>query len=167
MRRFYLPPDQWPDDWLEGQPGALVGDEAHHCRRVMRVECGDEIEVIDGAGRSARVRVERFTGGRVELAALEPPQMLARPSPRVHLACAVAKGKNLDLVIQKATELGVDRITPLITERTIARPGSGGQPAGKLAKWQRIGIESTKQCGRKWLPQIVDPVDLAEPPSEL
>ena len=154
MRRFYLP----PDDWLDGWPCALEGDEAHHCRRVMRVERGDEIEVIDGAGRSARVRVDKFAGKRVELVGIGEPAFVPRPNPLVHLACAIPKGKNIDLVIQKATELGVDRLTPVITERTIARPGTGNQLSGKLEKWQRIGLESTKQCGRRWLPEIMEPV---------
>ena len=154
MRRFYLA----PEDWLDGQPGALTGAEAHHCRRVIRVASGDEIEVIDGIGRSACVRVEGFTGDRVELAPLGPVQTAVKPRPGIHLACAIAKGRNIELVIQKATELGVDRITPVITERTIARPVGHRQSQDKCQKWRRIALESTKQCGRRWLPEIMNPM---------
>lgn len=158
MRRFYLP----PDEWVDGRPCALVGDEAHHCRKVARVVEGDEVEVIDGAGRSARARVRGYGSGCVDLEVLGAPQTHPRGQPVVHLAFAVPKGKNIELVIQKATELGVDRITPLITERTIVRPGKTDQSGAKLRKWQRISMESIKQCGRKWLPEITLPVPWRE-----
>jgi 16S rRNA (uracil1498-N3)-methyltransferase len=74
---------------------------------------------------------------------------------RIVLAQAVPKGKNMDLIIQKATELGAAEIAPLLSERTVVRiEDEQGEAEAKRAKWQAIAIEAAKQCGQNWLPTI-------------
>jgi len=137
MHRFFLPN---LDSLL------LTDEEAHHCRDVFRLCSGDIIEAFDGRGNAARCRIESLTKREVRLAALE--QRSVPPLPcRITLAAAVIK-KNFDYIIQKATELGVTGIAPLITERTIVR-------ADKTPRWTEIALEACKQCGNNWLPAIV------------
>jgi len=137
MHRFHLPNLDAP---------ALTGEEAHHARDVFRLCSGDEIEVFDGRGNVARCRIEALTKGEVRLAALE--RRVAPPLPcRITLAAAVIK-KNFDFVVQKATELGVAAIVPLVTGRTIVR-------ADKTPRWTEIALEACKQCGNNWLPEIL------------
>lgn len=123
----------------------LTGEEAHHCRDVFRLCSGDEIEVFDGRGNAVRCRIVSLTKREVRLAALERRSSAPLPC-RITLAAAVIK-KNFDFIVQKATELGVAGIVPLITERTIVR-------ADKTPRWTEIALEACKQCGNNWLPAI-------------
>jgi len=158
MPRFLLPPEAWTEDGLV----VLTGDEARHCCQVLRVRIGDEIILFDGAGRSARATVSNVTSREVQ-ARLGDVVSVQRPKPDLHLATAIPKGKTMDLVIQKATELGVDRITPLVTEHTVARPDKGGRDGDrKREKWQRVALEASKQCGRDWVPEVAGPTTLDE-----
>jgi 16S rRNA (uracil1498-N3)-methyltransferase len=75
----------------------------------------------------------------------------------VILAQAIPKGKAMDLIVQKAVELGVAEIQPLVTRHTVARPD-----ARKAQKWQRVALEACKQCGQDWLPQVREPLEFAD-----
>ena len=147
--RFYIPPDHWAGFHLEG-------DEAHHCSRVMRKSVGDVVEVFDGAGRRAQAGIAGIEGGSVLLekhreVCAEPP------APRVTLGIAIPKGKTMELVVQKAVELGVACIQPLVTEHTVVRVDD---VARKQAKWQRVALEACKQCGQDFLPRVEGPQPL-------
>jgi len=157
MARFYLPPDRWSEGTL-----VLEGDEARHGTQVLRLKQGDELALFDGHGKSVACHLEAIEGrGRIFCVPNGEVQLEQAPTTQLHLAPALLKGKNLDLVLQKATELGVDRITPLITDRTVARPDSRDL-ARKREKWQRTVLEAAKQCGRNWLPEICDPITATE-----
>jgi 16S rRNA (uracil1498-N3)-methyltransferase len=78
---------------------------------------------------------------------------------RIVLAQAIPKGKNMELIIQKATELGVAEIVPLISDRTIVRL-SAEESSQRREKWQRVAMEACKQCGQNWLPKVHEPVTL-------
>ena len=121
----------------------------------MRLRAGDECEVFDGAGQAARVQVLSGHGSSmtVQVQELLPP---TPPVAGITLALAVPKGNNMDLIVQKAVELGVSRIVPLITERTIVRL-SGKDAAAKADKWRRTVLEACKQCGVNTLPVVEEP----------
>ena len=130
-------------------PLTLTGEEAHHCRDVFRLCSGDEVEVFDGRGNAIRCRIEAVNKGEVRLVALE--RRSTPPLPvRITLAAAIPK-KNMDLIVQKATELGVAEVVPLLTERTVVRETK------KTDRWREIALESCKQCGNNWLPEIQPP----------
>jgi 16S rRNA (uracil1498-N3)-methyltransferase len=131
----------------------LTGEEAHHCRDVLRLQTGDELELFDGRGNAVRCRVGEMSKREVQLTALERRNIPALPVG-VTLAVAVIK-KNMDFIVQKATELGVAAIVPVVTERTIARPD-------KSTRWREIALEACKQCGNNWLPEIAEPVSLKD-----
>src|SRR5690606_26016523 len=102
--RFYLSAARWTPGSL-----ALEGEEAHHCLDVMRCRVGDRVDVFDGKGRECEARLVDARRGSVTLeAGAERHQ--PRPMPLITLAQAIPKGKNMDLIVQKATELGVGRI---------------------------------------------------------
>lgn len=159
MARFFLPPSAW------GSAPALTGDEAKHLSQVLRIRPGDSVEVFDGDGRRAAAEVLQVSRHQVALrlgeAAVSPP-----PTPTITLAQAIPKGKNMDLIVQKAVELGVSCLRPLVTRRTIVQPGDG-----KSDKWRRIALEACKQCGQDRLPTVGEPLAfdqwIHEPPAGL
>ncbi|MDB6132354.1 MAG: rsmE [Verrucomicrobiales bacterium] len=153
LHRFYIPPAQW-------NPSAPVLDEAEsrHAAEVLRLKPGDAVSVFNGEGIQAEARISRLGKREVALEITET-RSTTPPAARLLLAQAVPKGKNMDLVLQKATELGASGLIPLLTERTVVRL-SPEEAADKQDKWQRIVIEACKQCGQNFLPQVHRPVGL-------
>lgn len=155
MDRFYIPPDTWNDEEL-----VLRGEEAHHCARVMRKQVGDEIEVFNGEGHWSRGAISSVSREEVRLQASESG-LTAPLSPVLTLAQAIPKGKNMELIVQKSVELGVARLVPLVTSHTIVRLGDK-ESERKRDKWQRIALETCKQCGQNYLPQVERPQRLPD-----
>lgn len=149
MHRFYIPSSEWKDDAL-----TLTGDEAKHCSRVMRAREGDKIEIFDGLGHAAICRIKAIDRGQVHCQILSR-EATSPPAHPITLCQAIPKGGNMELIVQKAVELGVSTIQPLITTNTVARPESAEK---KNAKWQRIALEACKQCGQNHLPEIKLPM---------
>lgn len=146
MARFFLAPEHW------GAAAALTGDEAKHAAQVLRLRRGDRITVFDGAGRSAPAEIRDVSKSEIRLSLGEVVQ---RPPlrPRIHLVQAVPKGKTMDLIVQKAVELGVASIQPLITRRTVVQVEADDADR-KSSKWQRVALEACKQCGQDLLPEV-------------
>lgn len=154
MDRFHIAPGEWSGERL-----VLRGDEAHHCLRVMRKEVGEQVMAFDGAGRWAVAELTETGGGEVVLRVVEAGREEAL-RPELVLLVAIPKGKTMDLIVQKAVELGVAVIQPLVTERTVVRLEEKG--AGKKReKWQRVALEACKQCGQNTLPAVREPMGLA------
>ena len=153
MRRFYLPPPECSSDRL-----VLTGGEARHAAAVLRVKAGDEIVVLDGAGLELTCRVESATPKKVQLIVREKTS--SPPPPwRITLVQAIPKGKMLEAIIQKATELGVWRIVPLLSQRVTTHL-EGESVEHKAEKWRQTAVEAIKQCGQRWLPQVESPLTL-------
>ena len=153
--RFYLPPEDWQDAAV-----SLRDEEAHHCRDVMRCTVGEQITIFDGCGRQANAEITNLAKKEVSMRLLDVTK--TRPLPaQITLGQAIPKGKNMDLIIQKATELGATRIVPLLSTNTVVRLNDK-EKIRKQQKWQRVAIEACKQCGQNWLPQIGLPVSPAE-----
>ena len=157
MHRFYIPPSEW-------NPGAdalaLGGPEAHHCHDVMRCQVGDQIIAFDGEGTEAVGNITASAKSQVDFE-IESVTKTEPPPARITLCQAIPKGKNMELIVQKATELGVAEIVPLITEHTVIRLNRKAA-AKKQARWQRTAIEACKQCGQNHLPKIAPPRRLEE-----
>jgi 16S rRNA (uracil1498-N3)-methyltransferase len=147
MSRFLLPPAAWQTN------PSLTGDEARHLSQVLRIRPGETITVFDGCGRRAQAEVLTVSRDQV-LLALGPAESPPPPLPAITLVQAIPKGKNMDLIVQKAVELGVAKIQPLVTRHTIVQPGER-----KSDKWRRNALEACKQCGQDTLPEITDPLD--------
>ena len=146
MPRFLLPAAAWLD------APALTGDEARHLSQVLRIKPGAAITVFDGCGNRASAEVLTVTRDHVALR-LDAAQTTPVTRPAITLAQAIPKGKNMDLIVQKAVELGIAAIQPLVTRHTVVHPGDG-----KSDKWRRIALEACKQCGQDTLPAIAEPL---------
>ena len=133
------------------QPGQrrLEGPQARHLVRVLRIRAGEQITVFDGTGFEADAIVKAVEGADVELAIGELRAARSEPATAVVLATAVPKGERFDWLVEKGTELGVARLIPLITERSVVVPGTA-----KLERLQKKVIEASKQCGRSKLMEI-------------
>jgi 16S rRNA (uracil1498-N3)-methyltransferase len=152
MHRFYIPPARWDVNALQ-----LDESESHHCLHVLRLEPGDKAVVFNGQGQEATVQIT--AGGSKHQVHLQTLHK-AKSAPlacRLTLAQAVPKGKNMDLIVQKATELGAAVIAPLLCERTVTRLEGGESAAAKQTKWQAVVIEAAKHCGQNWLPEVAAP----------
>src|SRR2546425_12429054 len=110
MHRFFLPNLQEP---------ALSPEEAHHALNVLRLKVGDTSNVFDGRGHEAQARITEIAKDSVRLAILQQSDTPALPC-RITLAQAIPK-KNMDLIVQKATELGVACIVPLVSDRSVVK----------------------------------------------
>src|SRR6266699_1781184 len=155
MHRFYI----FPENWNQGTI-ALTGSEAHHARDVLRIRLGEKLVLFNGRGREMTAEVVDLGGNEVGLRKLheaETPPLRCR----IVLGQAIPKGKNMELIVQKAVEIGAAEIAPIISDRTVVQVDSESA-AQKEAKWQQIAIEAAKQCGQNWLPRVHVPKKLPE-----
>src|SRR6266704_3243924 len=155
MHRFYLSPEHWDPSAL-----TLRGTEAHHARDVLRMRRGERAVLFNGRGREVTAEVVDLARDEIRLRKLhetETPPLRCR----ITLAQAIPKGKNMDLIVQKAVEIGAAEIAPLISERTIVDLDTK-EAEQKKAKWQQIAIEAAKQCGQNWLPTVHAPRKLKD-----
>lgn len=162
MHHFYLSPSHCRSATL-----LLTGREAHHALHVLRIRCGEPVTVLDGEGQKCECEVQEMARDQVALTVLA--RLSVPPLPfQTTLIQAIPKGKLIENIIQKATELGVFRIVPLMAQRTVARIDHD-EESQKLAKWRLVAIEATKQCGSAWLPRVEEPVTVeqfvARPPT--
>ncbi len=153
-RRFHAPPSAFADQTI-----TLAADEARHLRDVLRLKSGDEVYVFNGIGREFRCTVSTAKRDSAELrieAEVEP----AKPESQLQLNLCVAllKGEKFDLVVQKATELGVTKVVPLITRYADIHLRDEADATKRVARWQRIALEAAKQSGRAFVPEISAPV---------
>ena len=154
MHRFYISPENWSPDAL-----ALTGSEAHHARDVLRMKRRDKLVLFNGRGREITAEIVDL-GDEIRLQKLheaETPPLRCR----IVLGQAIPKGKNMELIVQKAVEIGAAEIAPIISDRTVVQVYSGSA-AQKQAKWQQIAVEAAKQSGQNWLPRVHAPRKLAE-----
>ena len=157
-RRFYAPPSAFAPD---GAGVVLSDEESRHLRDVLRLRAGDEAHVFDGEGREFAC-VVAAPGGRREPSRLEVRASASPPSPEsplsLTLAVALLKGEKFDLVVQKATELGVSRIVPVMTKRADVRPRDERDASARVERWRRLALEAAKQSGRAVVPSVGVPV---------
>ena len=150
MPRFYIPPHAWNPDQLALDPG-----ESHHALDVLRMKAGDRATVFNGQGAEATVELASVEKGKIALRKISASKS-APLACALTLGQAVPKGKNMDLIVEKATELGAAGIVPLLSERTVVR-ADADEAIGKRDKWQRVAIEAAKQCGQNWVPDVAKP----------
>lgn len=155
MHRFYIAPEDWQPDSL-----CLTDSEAHHCRNVLRLEKGDKVVLFDGRGREITAEIASTESAQIQLRKLHEAQT-PRLRCRITLGQAIPKGKNMDLIVQKAVEIGAAEIVPILSDRTIVRLDEESA-ASKQEKWQTVAIEAAKQCGQNWLPEVKTPQSLAQ-----
>ena len=152
MHRFYPDPARVTDG-LE----YLTKEDARHALKVLRLREGDRVEMLTEGGRWI-AGIDGIRGEEVALRKLEPLPS-TEPSLQVTLFQGLPKADKMDLIVQKATELGVSRIVPLAMERSVTRIAPADS-ARKTERWQKIAREAGKQSGRCLLPEVALPVSL-------
>jgi len=151
MHRFHLPPEQCRGSFLD-----LTGREAHHGLHVLRLRRGDTVVVLDGAGTELLCEALELGRDTVRLA-VRQRNIVPPPPCKITLAQAIPKGKLFDAIIQKASELGVARVVPLLSERVVTQL-SAEKSEGRIEHWRMTAVEAIKQCGSAWLPRVDGPL---------
>jgi len=159
--RFYVPVEagEGGTALAAGREVALPAGEAHHAAHVLRLRAGDAVVLFDGRGTAARGRIARIARGEAVVGVEEVGPTLAPPGPAIHLGFAVPKGRRLDWLLEKATELGVASLEPVLLARSVA----GGREAseGKRDRWLGHVVSAAKQADLAHLPRLAPPASLA------
>ncbi|MBN1587853.1 MAG: 16S rRNA (uracil(1498)-N(3))-methyltransferase [Candidatus Omnitrophica bacterium] len=152
MHRVFVPPQS-----ISFDRACVQGPRCHHLLRVLRLKEGAGLIVFDGRGSEYPGKLIRAEREWVEIE-LGPRREVSSGNTEIVLVQAVPRLSRMDWVIEKATELGVGRIHPVLSRRSVARPSSLGN---KLARWRRIAVEASRQSGRTLIPELVEIEDFA------
>jgi len=150
--------------YVEGalQPGSMVDlarETGAHLAKVLRARSGDELVLFNGDGREFIGTIDAVRGSRVS-ASIGAARIIDRESPcRLTLIQCVPRGDRMDFIVQKATELGVARIVPVLSQRSVVRLDAA-QSASKQAHWRAVAVSACEQCGRNRLPTVEAPQPL-------
>ena len=156
--RFYIEPT------MNLQTGAriqLTGPEAEHLIRSLRKRSGDQVILFNGEGGEYTGRIDNVSPGKVTIVIESVVIRSPRPGFRVSIAQAIPKGNKMDKIVREATELGVDRILPFTSERTVPRIRCN-QSKEKIGRWQRIALAAAKQSGAAYVPEVRELTTFAE-----
>lgn len=143
----------------EGATVRLGAEETYHARAVLRLGPGDAIEIFDGSGRLVHATIVSLEGREFQ-ATIDRELSSSSPLPELTLGIGMAKGKHFDLAIRSCSELGVAKLWPLSTERTVVKLKESRKT--KLERWQRLALESSKQAKRSHVTEVESPRTLTE-----
>ncbi len=138
---------------------ALDRANSRHFLNVLRLGRGDEVELFDGRGATARFAISDAARGCVSLERLGDVALRPRPSRRLVLGACISKGKRMDWTVEKAVELGAAEIVPIASRFSVVRLDEEGA-ADKRERWTRIAIDAARQCSAVYLPEIAEPMPL-------
>ena len=148
MARFYVPQPRIEKGMLR-----IEGDEVRHIRKVLRLKAGDEIVVFDGSAKEYVGTIIEEGSASVVIVVQNVFSSESESPLEIALAQSLLKGEKMDYLIQKATELGVNRIIPFFSSRTIPLLEESRR-LKRYHRWKRIAVEASKQCGRGVVPKI-------------
>lgn len=156
MARFFLEQDGLKDDKF-----VISGEDLRHIQKVLRLKVGDDIEVVSKDGKTYLGEIIFMDGSIVRGEIIEAKENNTEPPIKLILIQGIPKGEKMELIIQKATELGISEIWPVNTQRSIVKlePKKAEQ---RVIRWQKIAQEAAKQCKRSLIPQIMEIKSLRE-----
>ena len=157
----HIPRFHVPFALATGEEYVLPGDAGRHASRALRLRAGDAIALFNGAGGEFEAKIARIT--RDEVVVVSGPQSpIERESPLlVTLVQGISSGDRMDLTIQKAVELGVTAIQPVLAERSVVKL-SRERGNSRREHWQRVAASACEQCGRNRLPHLAEPADFGQ-----
>jgi len=148
---------------ISGERAEISGSESHHLKDVLRKKKGDAVFLFDGKGAEYKAEIERFTGDSVVLKVLTKMQKSIEPRIKINLFQSIPKINKFDYIVEKATELGVSKIVPVVSERTQVPLIKETDFANKkLTRWRKIAISAAKQSGRAVIPEITEITDFKD-----
>lgn len=154
MRRCFIP-------GLLADEMILSGQDARHIVHVLRHKVGDELIVADAAGKAASARIVETGEDWIKIVRLAEIEECTEPPVDVVLAQCLPKSDKMDFIVQKATELGVSAVCPVVSENCVVKYDEN-KKAARRQKWQKIAHEAAKQCGRAIVPEILPVISLRE-----
>ena len=154
MPRFFVPP-------FAGDTAVLTGEDAHHLAKVLRARVGEAVDLCDGEGTDYRCVVHSFSPQSVTLQVVERTPSRGELPRRVTLYQALCKGDKMEQILQKAVELGVGRMVPVITARCVSLPDRRSLEK-KRERWQKIALAAAQQSGRGLVPSVEPALSFGE-----
>ena len=156
MQRFFVTPDQVGEDKIR-----IQGSDVNHMKNVLRMRPGEEVMVSDGNNRQYRCRVEDYPDGEAVLAILEAGLVDTELPSRIYLFQGLPKQEKMELIVQKAVELGVCQVIPVQTRRCVVKLDAK-KAAKKVQRWQQITESAAKQAGRGYIPAVSEVMTFQE-----
>lgn len=156
MQRFFVTPDQVGEDKIR-----IQGSDVNHMKNVLRMRPGEEVMVSDGNNRQYRCRVEDYPDGEAVLAILEAGLVDTELPSRIYLFQGLPKQEKMELIVQKAVELGVCQVIPVQTRRCVVKLDAK-KAAKKVQRWQQIAESAAKQAGRGYIPAVTEVMTFQE-----
>jgi 16S rRNA (uracil1498-N3)-methyltransferase len=151
MRRFYI-----EDSRIGGETADIRGLEARHIKTVLRMKPGDHVELVDGSGFAFEAQIRQIASERVLADIVQRYPVITEPDIQLTVALGFLKEKKMDLLVRHLTEIGITRLIPVFSERSIPRPEKQ-KIASRLTRWGSISREAVKQSRRGFLPVIEEP----------
>ena len=161
MRRFFTE----PQNIIAGK--ASIYEDARHISQVLRMTTGDEILIFDGTGKEYTAKLTEIQKNVCYAEILGENISLSEPKTAITLFQGLPKSGKMETIIQKAVELGVSRIVPVEMERCVTRINSKKAGEEKAARWNKVSLEASKQCGRGKVPEVLEPVTFEKAISEI
>lgn len=156
MQRFFVTPDQVGEDKIR-----IQGSDVNHMKNVLRMRPGEEVMISDGNNRQYRCRVEDYPEGEAVLAILEAGLVDTELPSRIYLFQGLPKQEKMELIVQKAVELGVCQVIPVQTRRCVVKLDAK-KAAKKVQRWQQIAESAAKQAGRGYIPAVSEVMTFQE-----
>jgi 16S rRNA (uracil1498-N3)-methyltransferase len=150
MHRFFVEPAAARENVIK-----LSDREFHHAANVLRLKAGERVVVLDGRGAELSCTIEKMGKREAELR-VNQRHSVPRLPWSITLVQAIPKGKTMETIVQKATELGAARVIPITAERTVAHLDEE-RSESRIEKWRWVAIDAIKQCGSAWIPDILEP----------
>ncbi len=156
MYHFFVEPSQVHADEIE-----ILGGDVNHIRNVLRMKEGEEILIHDGYGSEYRSRIDRFGEDAVYAAVMEKRRVASELPSKITLFQCLPKGDKMELIIQKAVELGASAVVPVASRRCVVKLDARKE-SSKLRRWQAIAASAAKQSGRAVIPEVAPVVPFSE-----
>ena len=156
MYHFFIEPEQ-----VQGDEITVIGPDVNHIRSVLRMKPGEELMVSDGRGRTYGCVIDALESREIRLRIQKTEEISTELAAQVTLYQGLPKGDKLELIIQKCVELGVSRIVPVITRRTVVKLDAKKE-ASRVQRWNGIAHSAAKQSGRSLVPEVTGVHTLSE-----
>ncbi|WP_094547713.1 16S rRNA (uracil(1498)-N(3))-methyltransferase [Petroclostridium xylanilyticum] len=157
MPKFFVEPEK-----IKGNNIFIHGEDVNHITKVLRLDQNDIIIICDGNGKDYTARIEEVGKKEIKTKILDSSDSISEPPVYVTLYQGIPKAGKMEYIIQKTTELGIGKIVPVITRRTVVKIEDKKSEQNKVERWQKIAYEAAKQSNRGKVPHIAYPINFEE-----
>lgn len=157
MHRFFVKSENIYEDKI-----LITGDDVSHISKVLRLKEGDSIVLCDGESIDYNVKIEQIDKQSVKTVIVDKYISKSEPTIEVTLFQSIPKGTKMEIIIQKCVEMGIFKIVPVLTSRTVVKLECQKDQAKKVERWNKISNEAAKQSGRGRIPEITMPIEFSE-----